>query len=421
MSTYKFLHAADLHIDSPLRGLDKYDGAPVDEIRGATRAALENLVSLAIEEKVEFVILAGDIYDGTWPDHNTGLYFISQMTALKQAGINVYIVSGNHDAESKITKKLRYPDNVTVFPSKKPKTIKNDELEYSIHGQSFADSSVSENLAVGYPTPTKNHINIGILHTSVDGREGHANYAPCTLRDLTDKGYDYWALGHIHKREVLSEDPYVIFPGNIQGRHARETGKKGCTLVSVNDGNIVAIEHRDLDVLRWFGCEVDASGLSTRQEVLDEISLRIEKIVDDNPDMILALRVRLVGNSEAHYEIVRDKENFFNDCCAIGLGISNSIWVEKIEHKTTTVIESTGVAMDKEILSGIQERANQRADSEEALALLTEELSDFHKRLPPELLKLEGDDSLNDSVAIKRFIMDAKDLISSHLADGASQ
>ena len=115
---FKFIHAADLHIDSPLRGLDNYEGAPVEEIRAATRRALENLVNLAIEEKVAFVLLAGDIYDGDWPDFNTGLFFIKQMAILQSEGIKVFMVAGNHDAENKMTKKLPMPDNVHMFSAK---------------------------------------------------------------------------------------------------------------------------------------------------------------------------------------------------------------------------------------------------------------------------------------------------------------
>ena len=100
---FKFLHAADLHLDSPLKRLARYEGAPVDELRSAPRAALRNLVSLAIEEKVDFVLIAGDLYDGDWKDYNTGLFLNQRLKELQSASIPVYLVKGNHDAESRIS------------------------------------------------------------------------------------------------------------------------------------------------------------------------------------------------------------------------------------------------------------------------------------------------------------------------------
>ena len=112
---FKFIHAADIHLDSPLRGLDKYEGAPVESIRGATRRAFANLVSLSISEHVDFVILAGDIYDGDWKDYNTGLFFVKELSRLEEAGIPVVLLYGNHDAQSRITKSLTLPENTRPY------------------------------------------------------------------------------------------------------------------------------------------------------------------------------------------------------------------------------------------------------------------------------------------------------------------
>ena len=248
----KFIHASDIHLDSPLRGLERYDGAPVEQIRQTTRMAMRNLVRAAIEEKVDFVMIAGDLYDGDWRDFNTGLFLLQQMSELRSADIRVFIVSGNHDAASQITRSLRMPKNVHLFPTDAPDTVILGELGVAIHGQGFAKEAVTANLAQGYPQAQAGLFNIGLLHTSVTGRDGHEPYAPCSLADLLAKGYDYWALGHVHTREVLHEhDPWIVFPGNIQGRHIRETGAKGCMVVTVEDGEVVEATHRNLDVLRW--------------------------------------------------------------------------------------------------------------------------------------------------------------------------
>ena len=191
---FKFLHAADIHLDSPLQKLEQYEGAPVRELRQATRRAFENLIELAIAEKVDFVLIAGDLYDGDWKDYNTGLYFISRITKLNDANIPVYIITGNHDAASAITKTLRLPDNVKMFPTDKPCTFKLEEVGVAIHGQGFATPAVKKDLSAGYPVAVAGYFNIGMLHTCATGREGHEPYAPCTVAALESKGYDYWAL-----------------------------------------------------------------------------------------------------------------------------------------------------------------------------------------------------------------------------------
>jgi DNA repair protein SbcD/Mre11 len=230
---FKFIHAADIHLDSPMRKLDYYEGVPVEKFRQATRRAFENLIQLAISESVAFVVIAGDLYDGDWKDYNTGLYLVSQMSRLRDAGISVFIVTGNHDAASNITKTLRFPDNVKIFPSDKPATFQMENLKVAIHGQSFASPAVKKDLASDYPKPIEGYYNIGLLHTCATGRAGHEPYAPCSPEDLKNKGYDYWALGHVHNHEVIEKYPPIVFSGNIQGRHPRETGPKGCVMVTV--------------------------------------------------------------------------------------------------------------------------------------------------------------------------------------------
>ena len=218
---FKFIHAADVHLDSPLRGLSRYESAPVDAIRGACRRAFENLVDLALEEKVAFVVLAGDLFDGDWKDYSTGIYLSRQLGRLGKCNIPVYAVAGNHDAANKMTKTLDSPNNINFLSSTKVETIRLDHVPVTIHGRSFRTQHVDENLAAAYDAAEKGRFNIGLLHTSLDGREDHASYAPCALGDLLSKGYQYWALGHVHKQEIVLDDPWVVFSGCIQGRHIR--------------------------------------------------------------------------------------------------------------------------------------------------------------------------------------------------------
>ena len=201
---FKFIHSADIHLDSPLRGLEQYDGAPIEQIRGATRQAFANLIQFATDEHVSFVLFAGDLYDGDWRDYNTGLFFSRQMSRLREAEIAVFLIRGNHDAESKITRQLRLPDNVHSFGAREAQTVRLEHLGVALHGRSFATQATAENLSLSYPAPLDGLFNIGILHTSADGRPGHENYAPCSQSDLAAKGYGYWALGHIHRHALHS-------------------------------------------------------------------------------------------------------------------------------------------------------------------------------------------------------------------------
>ncbi len=167
---FKFIHAADIHLDSPLLGLDQYEGAPVETIRGATRRAFSNLVQLAIRERVDFVILAGDIYDGDWLDYNTGLFFVKEVRELERAGIQVVLIRGNHDAESRITRRLTLPDKVHELPPDGPATFRFESLRVAVHGQSYPHQAETRNLAAGYPPPISGYFNIGVLHTALNGR-----------------------------------------------------------------------------------------------------------------------------------------------------------------------------------------------------------------------------------------------------------
>jgi exonuclease SbcD len=170
MTSFRFLHAADIHLDSPLRGLAGQEGNAVARVRTATREALDTLVGLAIAEKVDFLVIAGDLYDGDWRDYKTGLFFAAQMGRLNKAGIPVYLLHGNHDAESQITRRLDLPDNVHVFGVRRPETFVLDELKVALHGQSFRQRDITDNLVPDYPAPVSGAFNIGVLHTGLGVR-----------------------------------------------------------------------------------------------------------------------------------------------------------------------------------------------------------------------------------------------------------
>ncbi len=390
---FRFLHAADIHIDSPLRGLAPYEGAPVEAMRGATRRAFERLVETAIAEKVNLLLLAGDLYDGDWPDYRTGLFFIAQMARLRDARIPVFVVAGNHDARSVITKSLRLPDNVHLFSADAPETRRLVDVGVAIHGQSFAKRSVPDDLSDRYPKPVDGLFNIGLLHTSADGREGHDTYAPCSADGLAAKGYGYWALGHIHRREVLREEPWIVFSGNLQGRHARETGAKGATLVTVEGDRVQSVEPRVLDVVRWSVCEVDATGAIDGDAVLDILADRLARELDAAEDRPLCARVRVTGACRAHQTLVRDPERWLHEIqAAATTATGGRAWIEKVE--ITTRPERERVPAD-DALADLLRPADALAADEALVAAARGDLVDLARKLPAELR--QGPDGLDVS------------------------
>lgn len=343
---FRFLHAADTHIDSPLDGLEAYEGAPVDALRGATRRAFESLVALALDEQVDFVLLAGDVYDGDWKDFSTGLFFTRQMARLDAAGIPVYLIAGNHDAASVLTRRLSLPPSVHVFSTRAAETKEVPGVPAVVHGRGFPNRAVPENLVPDYPLPVANRFNVGLLHTSLTGAAGHDSYAPCALRDLQQKGYDYWALGHVHLPQVLAERPWVVFAGNTQGRHIRETGPRGCRLVTVDDSlDVVSCEHRPLDVVRWSRLTVDVGGIDDEHAALAALGQALHDASRNAEGRLLAARVTLVGATPLHDRLRRDLPRLRAECIAQAQLVSgDGVWIEEVEVATAPVVDPAALA-----------------------------------------------------------------------------
>lgn len=412
----KFIHAADIHLDSALRGLERYEGAPVDEIRSATRRSFDNLIELAMDEEVNFVLLAGDLYDGDWRDYNTGLYFVERMGRLRDAGIRAYIVTGNHDATSQITKYLRLPDNVKMFSTHPPERVVQEDLDVAIYGQGFASRAVMENLSLAYPQGDPNYFNIGLLHTCLDGKPGHEPYAPCTVDGLRSKGYQYWALGHVHKREEISRDPWIVFPGNIQGRHIRETGPKGCTLVTVDNGEVLAVTHRDLDVLRWSLCEVNLTDSETVSDAYEQVRKGLQQALDSAQGRPVAARLVLQGACVAHSRLHAELEHWTQEYRALANVLGGAgIWLEKVSLKTRPAIDVDSILARDDALGGLLRGIRNMELHDAALAELAQEVSALRQKLPAEILS--GDDCFDpsDPQQLQVVLEDIKELLVNRL------
>lgn len=333
-NSFRFLHAADIHLDSPLKGLGLIDGAPAEKIRQASREAFSKLVDLAIASQVDFVLLAGDIFDNDQPTLMARRFFLKQIGRLTECEIPVYLIWGNHDAKNAVFKKNELPTNLFCFDATKPETVILEALHIALHGQSYREGAVNENLVKNYPQAIEDKFNIGLLHTSLEGNDGHNNYAPCDLSDLKMKGYDYWALGHIHQRQEVCREPYVVYPGNTQGRHIHESGSKGCLLVEVSDFEVRKTSFHPLDCLRWERIGVNVTGLLTFDEVANASKKQIEKVRSSHDPLFLVGRLFLQGVTPLHWKLhtgaftVRENlEDYLWD-------LRDRFWLEEIKLET---------------------------------------------------------------------------------------
>ncbi len=382
---FRFIHAADIHLDSPLRGLSAYENAPVEQLRNATREALKELVSKAIEDKVSFVVFAGDLYDGDWRDYRTGIFFSAQMGRLAKAGIRAFILYGNHDAESEMTKKLALPDNVVTFSSRSAQVHKIEDLKVALHGQSFANRATEENLAANYKPKVNGHYNIGVLHTALEGYAAHPNYAPCTVDELHAKGYDYWALGHVHEFQRWDGPSTIVFPGNLQGRHVRETGRKGAVSVTVDDSGHSVVDRLYIDTLRWEVLTVDVSQCATFEDAARKVGHGLTRLLEAD-DVPRAVRVVLEGKTRLHGALFGNAAGVRAQVLAQAAAIdAERLWVEKVKVATSPLEAPRSSGESHEALAELKVIFSEATQDAAFLEELQEQLRPFLNKVSDDL------------------------------------
>ena len=417
----KFIHTADIHLDSPLVGLAAYQDAPVQQLRTVTRDAFSRLVDAAIEEEVDFMVIAGDLYDGSWKDYNTGHYFCREMGRLNKAKIPVYLLYGNHDSESEMTKKLSLPSNVNVFESRKPSTYRIETLKVALHGRSYREAATFENLASSYPEPIAGWLNIGVIHTALGGYAAHQPYAPCSLDELTVKGYDYWALGHVHEHAILQKDPWIVYPGNLQGRHIREIGERGAVLVTADETGIQSVERLCVDMLRWYVVDVDASVAATLQEVASLAGRAIEQLIFEvTAPMHLALRVRIIGKTTTHGELfgleTQLREEILGQVASQG---ADRIWVEKVKIETESSVDSLNINTRSDAISELQGFLDEIDEDKQFHEFLLSELKPLADRAPLDLIRAVPELNYIRSGDIESIVKTIKSGLMDYLRTGA--
>ena len=383
-NSFRFLHAADIHLDSPMKGLSTQSDDIAHQVRSATREALRCLVNHALEEDVDFVVIAGDLYDGDWRDYRTGLFFVEQMGRLNARDVPLYLLYGNHDAESQITKRLELPGNVHVFSSQAPQSFHLTGPRVALHGHSFRQRDISENLVPAYPEPMPGFFNVGVLHTGLGGASGHANYAPCSLHDLVNKGYDYWALGHVHHAADLHRDPHVVFSGNLQGRSVRETGPKGACLVTVKEGEVSDLVRVSCDVVRWSVLHVPVDGISGLGDVIDRIRTALgDTVAKEAEGRLLVCRVVLEGQTEFRDQIVSSAEQIQAEARSATYDLGDDIaCIEKVVDRTSPRICPDEVEWGEDVLGEIHRWFQDAGSDEELRSEIIDDISVLVRRLP---------------------------------------
>jgi DNA repair exonuclease SbcCD nuclease subunit len=407
---FSFIHAADLHIDSPLAGLGLKDKAVAERFAHAGRRAVEALVAEAIDSKAAFLIIAGDVFDGDWRDVTTGLFFVRAISALHRANIPAIIVKGNHDSDSTMSRALTYPDSVHIFSSRKAETFALEAHRVALHGRSFPNRLTGADFVEGYPARRDGWLNIGVLHTSLDGSRGHDSYAPCTVEGLQRFGYDYWALGHVHTAEILSRDPWVVYPGNLQGRSVRETGAKGAMRVTVEDGRVISVEPLVFDGARWAHETIDITGVVHEGDISDRIGAALGHLHGRSDGRPLAVRITLSGVTPLHNQIVARREILQDDARATGFRIADDCWVEQLKVATSAPARPA-VALSEADSLDVNTMLTAAAEDPEFAAALADSLKDIVAKLPPYLQK-----DFEDPELIGRLAADARAALAGELS-----
>lgn len=370
------LHTADLHLDSPLKSLALRDASLAEAVATATRSVLARMVDLAIEEGVSALLIAGDLFDGEARSAKTAAFVTAQCDRLAAAGIRVFLIKGNHDAENPITGDLVLPDNVHVFDGRGSKVQLAEDLW--IHGVSFSGRHAPDSLLPKFPAPVPGAVNIALLHTSLSGAAGHDPYAPCTVAQLQAAGFDYWALGHVHKRTVHAEAPWVVMPGMPQGRDMGETGAKSVTLLSVDAGRI-AVEERPLSVVDFERIAVDITGTEDEAALRATLRARLATVTEGLRADRAILRVTLTGETALRWPLLRDRETWeqtLRDMAAE----TGRLWIERLDLDLAAPLEQAqGTTAAGELTALIGHILQEEGFVDAARA----EVSDLLAQLPP--------------------------------------
>jgi DNA repair exonuclease SbcCD nuclease subunit len=426
MTDIKFIHIADVHLDSPLDRIRRLDESTAARLQQASRTSLENVVQTALDRQVDAVIIAGDLFDGPVKDASAGLWVDSQFKRLSRAGIPVVLIRGNHDAHNGSVRLIQWSGKTSELGVDRAETIVLDQAGLAIHGQSFGARAQQSDMTVGYPNPIKGLFNIGMLHTSLAGSSAHDVYAPTSVNVLESKGYDYWALGHIHQRSLksLGTQAYIGYSGNTQGRHIREPGPKGLNLVQLQDGKLASVQFVPTDSLRWAELELDVGPLELMAQIEDLLEEQVHPLLAKMEDRYLALRIRLTGATALHGPLnslgAIDK---LADLLSQRLSEFGPVWLERIKLATSHLDTMHGFDVDlplhylDQVADGWQKDEVAHRQLEK---ILDELLKNCRQELDPIQWPLASQQSLRHE-ELQRMVAAARDLVLSRLSAGSHE
>ena len=380
----RFVHAADLHLDSPFTGLKA--AAPenvANALVNATFDAYENIISLCISEEVDALLVAGDVYDGADRSLRAQLKFVEGLKKLDNAGIRSFVCHGNHDPLDGWQARLDYPQSCHRFgPEWEAVPVSDDPNGVVVHGISYPKREVTENLARRLGKVDPGPLSIGLLHANVSNDPNHAAYAPCSLDDLAGAGIDYWALGHVHTRQVLSErEPMIVYPGNPQGRHPNETDPRGVYLVEVDDGGNVGLDFRPMDTVRWARLDSDIEAFETEQELLDALHQRMQGVLEGADGRSVVVRMTLTGRGGLNRALRRPDtiEDLVEAINREWAERSPFAWCERIDDTSASPFDREARLKGSDLLAEVLRTSERSKTDSELLARLGTGLSDLYR------------------------------------------
>ena len=306
----KFIHCADLHLDSPFQGLASREPSLADRFKHSTNDAFVKIIDICLSENVDFLTIGGDTFDGVDRSLRAQILLRDQFERLQKADIPVFIVTGNHDPLSDWITEIAFPKNVHLFTGEAVENVpieKDGNVVATIHGISYKVREVKGNLSLKFHAEKDNALSIGMLHANVGSRTEHAPYAPCTINDLKSSNMDVWLLGHIHTPEVISKDPFILYPGNIQGRHINESGPRGCYLIKVDSDYKVTYDFKPVQNIIWKSETVNIETAETWSDLIDLLVDMNEKMLSDltNGEKGIVARWKLTSTSPLYHELAK--------------------------------------------------------------------------------------------------------------------
>lgn len=376
MKPFSFVHAADLHIDSPFRGVSAASEDVGRELRVATRRAFKNIVDLCLGQQADFLVISGDIYDGSDRGLGAQLLVRDELQRLADAGISSFVVHGNHDPLDGRVSAIQWPTKAHVFGSNVESidVEVGDETVATVLGISYPRRDERRNLALKFQPARSDLYKVGVLHCNLGSDTGHDPYAPCELSDLTGAGINYWALGHVHTRAELNDDPRVVYPGNPQGRSIRETGARGCYLVKVDAAGATSLQFFATDVVRWCNSIVDIGGMHTLDELESAISSEIERLLEQADQRAIVCRLRIEGRGPVHGFMrgVRAERELLERTRECFAGRRPFAWVEKLEVACMPEVDLQNRRRGGDLLAAVLDIAAELRENPEALQQFTQ-------------------------------------------------